>query len=125
MPELNTFPASAAVKDIAASIQVQGYAIIHDMLDASGLARLRAELEPRIAMTPGSHEAFMGARTVRFGCLLARCEEPRAMVLHPLLLELVESVLGAFCARFQLNYTGVMHLLPGEEAQVVHRDAAL
>lgn len=125
MPDLNTFPATAAADEIAASIQVQGYAIIHDMLDADGLARLRAELEPRIATTPGGHEAFMGAKTVRFGCLLARCEETRAMVLDPLLLELAEAMLGAFCARFQLSYTGVMHLLPGEEAQVVHRDAAL
>lgn len=75
-------------------------------------------------MPPGDG-GFMGARTVRFGSLIAGCEEARSMAMNPLLLHLVESVLGPYCMRVQLNYTGVMHLLPGEKAQVVHRDANL
>ncbi len=125
MVRLNTFKATDDAAVIAASIAEQGYAIVHDMLDGDGLARLRGELDPLLAVTPGGKEAFMGARTKRFGALLARCEEARSMALHPLLLGIVEGVLGPYCARFQINYTGVMHLEPGEKSQVVHRDASL
>ena len=121
----STFERSAAPAVVADAIAEQGYAIIRDMLDADDLARLRGELEPLIDATPAGHEAFMGMRTVRFGRLLARCEQARAMALDPLLLEVVEGVLGTFCVRVQISYTGVMHLLAGETAQVLHRDTGL
>ena len=125
MAALNAFGRSAGPAVVAESVAEHGYAIVHDMLDADGLARLRGELGPPIAATPAGREAFMGARTVRFGRLLARSGEARGMALDPLLLGVVEGVLGPFCVRFQINYTGVMHLLPGETAQVLHRDAGL
>ena len=121
----DAFDRNADPAAVAGAIAERGYAIVRDMLDAAGLARLRGDLEAPLAATPTGREAFMGARTVRFGRLLARSERARAMALDPLLLDIVERVLGPFCARFRINYTGVMHLLPGEVAQVVHRDAAL
>ena len=122
MAALNAFERSVDAVTVAGAVAEHGYAIVHDMLDAEGLARLRGELEPLIAGTPAGHEAFMGTRTVRFGRLLARSKQARAMALDPLLLQSVEGVLGPFCVRFQINYTGAMHLLPGEAAQVLHRD---
>ncbi len=121
----DAFERSADPAAVAEAVAEHGYAIVRDMLDTEGLARLRGELRPLISATPAGHEAFMGARTVRFGRLLARSEQARAMALDPLLLEIVEGVLGPFCVRIQINYTGVMHLLPGETAQVLHRDAGL
>jgi ectoine hydroxylase-related dioxygenase (phytanoyl-CoA dioxygenase family) len=45
------------------------------------------------------------------------------MILHPILLAVADHVLLPWCARYQVNYTGVMHLGPGETAQALHRDA--
>jgi len=124
MNEPRLFPRDTDAETIAEAIERDGYAIVRDMLDAEGLARLRGQLRPLIDATPSDTGGFMGARTVRFGALLGRCEEPRSMALDPLLLAVVERVLGPYCARFQLNYTGVMHLKPGETAQPLHRDAS-
>jgi len=123
MATLRRFPRTADAAEIAAAIDTDGYAIVHDMLDADALSRLRAELDPLLVSTPAGHETFFGSKTVRFGSLVARSEQSRAMVLDPLVQEIAEAVLGPFCANVQINYTGVMHLLPGEDAQVVHRDA--
>ena len=125
MARSNRFPRTASAEEVAASIEEDGYAIVHDMLAPDGLGRLRDQLAPLVDSTLAGHEAFMGAKTKRFGALLGRCEESRTMALDPLLLGIVEMVLGPYCARFQLNYTGVMHLMPGEQAQPLHRDAAL
>ena len=45
--------------------------------------------------------------------------------MHPLILDVTDQVLGPYCARFQINYTGVMYLGPGEQTQILHRDAGL
>ena len=47
------------------------------------------------------------------------------MVVHPLVLAVADRVLGPYCARYQINYTGIMHIEPGESAQTMHRDTGL
>ena len=126
MPKLNRFDAHATTaEELAGAIDRDGYAIMTNVFDAEHVAALKAELEPWIQATPGGHEAFMGRLTKRFGCLLARCPTSHEMALNSLVLGVVDKVLGPYCARFQINYTGIMHLEPGERAQVLHRDASL
>jgi ectoine hydroxylase-related dioxygenase (phytanoyl-CoA dioxygenase family) len=125
MTRLNSFAHDADGALIAASIAEHGYAIVQDMLAPDTLERLRSELQPHLDAAEGGKEAFMGARTKRIGALLSRSAVSRDMALDPLLLDLVERVLGPYCARVQLNYTGLMYLMPGEKAQPLHRDAAL
>jgi ectoine hydroxylase-related dioxygenase (phytanoyl-CoA dioxygenase family) len=124
MPDLNTFPPTATASEIAASVKEHGYAVIHDMLDADGLARLRSELQPYLEATVPGDDAFLGFRTKRFGALMARSEQAREMAQHPLLLALMDELLLPHCARYQINVTDVAHLEPGETAQVMHRDAS-
>jgi len=123
MTELNTFPATATVEEITASIRDRSYAIVHDVLDASALQRLRGELAPHFAERVGGSDDFTGHKTIRFGVLLARLEMAREMVLHPVVHGVAAALLGPSCANFRLNYTGVMHLQPGEKAQTLHRDS--
>jgi hypothetical protein len=124
MVSLNTFSADAAPGTVSASIREEGYAVIHGMLDDDGLARLRGDLDPLLDATPCGSEAFMGYKTKRFGALLSRSPAARDMALHPMLLGLLDELLLPHCARYQVNYTGVMHLEPGEKAQVMHRDSS-
>ncbi|MGY8996549.1 MAG: phytanoyl-CoA dioxygenase family protein, partial [Alphaproteobacteria bacterium] len=93
MPDLNTFPPTATASEIAASVKEHGYAVIHDMLDADGLARLRSELQPYLEATVPGDDAFLGFRTKRFGALMARSEQAREMAQHPLLLALMDELL--------------------------------
>jgi ectoine hydroxylase-related dioxygenase (phytanoyl-CoA dioxygenase family) len=122
MAGLNTFSADAGIDEIADSIREHSYAIVHDVLDAGALARLRGELTPHLDTTHTGKEAFTGFRTKRFGSLLARVPMSRELVLHPTVKGVAENLLRPSCARIQLNYTGIMHLEPGEKAQTLHRD---
>ena len=106
-------------------MRTDGYAIVTGLLDPALHTRLESELVPLLAAAQTGQEDFMGHRTRRFGALLAKCPAARELVVHPLVLEVTEKVLGPYCARFQINYTGVMYIEPGEEAQVMHRDTGI
>jgi hypothetical protein len=110
---------------VAEAVATDGYAIVRDLLTAAQLGALRHELAPWIERRGGSDEAFMGAKTKRFGALLGRCPTTHGMVAHPLVLAVADHVLRPYCVRYQVNYTGVMHLEPGEKTQVLHRDTSL
>jgi ectoine hydroxylase-related dioxygenase (phytanoyl-CoA dioxygenase family) len=125
MTMLNTFPATASAEEIVASMEVESYAIVHGVLDDERLAALRDELAPYLDVASSGNEALTGFRTKRFGALLAKIPSSRAIATHPLVLSVAERLLGPYCARFQLNYTGIMHLEPGETAQSLHRDSFL
>jgi ectoine hydroxylase-related dioxygenase (phytanoyl-CoA dioxygenase family) len=111
------------VAAIGASVDERGYAIVTGMLDAGQLSRLRGELAPHLDAAPVGTTGFLGDRTKRFNNLFMRAPTTREMALHPVLLGVADHVLLRWCARYQVNYTGVMHLGPGEKAQVLHRDA--
>ncbi len=123
MTALNTFPNTASVEEITASIERQSYAIVHDVLDPAELQQVRDELKPHFAERLGGSDDFTGHKTVRFGALLARVPKVRDMVLHPTAHGVAAALLGPSCANFRLNYTGVMHLESGETAQTLHRDS--
>ena len=122
MAQGEPFSPETPAQVIAHAIQSSGYAIIRDAMNAVQIAQLKSELQPHLDATPTGSEAFMGFKTKRFGALMSRCPQTHEMLTHPLLLGVVEKVLGPYCAKFQLNYTGVMYLQPGEKVQVLHRD---
>lgn len=119
------FDVNAGSEGIAASIQRDGYAIVRGLLDPDLHARLQSQLAPLLEGAHTGQEDFMGRRTKRFGALLSKCPAARELAVHPLVLSVTERVLGPYCARFQLNYTGVMYVEPGEKAQVLHRDTGV
>ncbi|MSP83863.1 MAG: phytanoyl-CoA dioxygenase family protein [Alphaproteobacteria bacterium] len=125
MAALNVLEASATAEAIAGMVDEDGYAIVRGLLPDDELAALRGELDPLIATTEGGSEAFMGHKTKRFGALLGRCPTSRRMVTDPLMLAIADRVLLPYCARYQIGYTGIMHLEPGEKAQPLHRDTGL
>jgi ectoine hydroxylase-related dioxygenase (phytanoyl-CoA dioxygenase family) len=122
---LATFEPDASADAVTAALDAAGHAIIHGLLPEAARAALKVELAPWIARAGGSSEAFMGDKTKRFGALIARCPTSRAMATHPLILAVADKVLGPYCVRYQINYTGVMHLDPGEKTQPLHRDSSL
>lgn len=106
----------------AEKLLADGYVIIPDVIDASLVARLEADLLDRFTNTPFCDGIFYGARTKRFGRVLARSEHAAAFIQHELVLAICEKVLKANCESIQLNLTQAVEVYPGSPAQVPHRD---
>lgn len=109
----------------AAMLLADGYCIVEDILPPDTITALEAELSPRFEATPFCEGGFYGARTKRFGALLRRSHHAAALVRHPLILTIAETILGAWCDRIVLNLTQAVEIHPGALAQVPHRDQDL
>ncbi len=118
---LNIVPPDMAHDAMAASILEHGYIIIEGL--AVDLTRqARDELKPDIEAVPFGHTEFLGAKTKRLGALLRRSETARELAVHPIVMAMCDNLLLLHCARYQLNFSGIMHLEPGAGAQALHRD---
>ena len=121
----NEFDAGTDRQVVADAITSDGYAIVHNALDTAELAAMRDDLKPHLESAHSGHEGFMGSRTKRFGALLAKSEAVQTLLLHPMVIAAADTALLPHCVRYHVQYTGVMHLEPGEKAQVLHRDTGL
>ncbi|MDA1071210.1 MAG: phytanoyl-CoA dioxygenase family protein [Proteobacteria bacterium] len=109
---------------LAQSLAEHGYVIVEDAAPELA-ARAREELAPHIEAAPFGHTDFLGARTKRVGALFTVSKAAQEMVIHPTVLAMADRLLLPHCARYQLNFSGIMHLEPGAEPQVLHRDGVL
>jgi hypothetical protein len=100
----------------------EGYGIIRGAIAPELVEQLSADLHERFERTPFCDGDFYGGRTKRFGGVLKRSTAAEAFVRHPLILEIVQGVLGPWCDRFQLNLTQALQIHPGQDAQPPHRD---
>jgi ectoine hydroxylase-related dioxygenase (phytanoyl-CoA dioxygenase family) len=105
-----------------ARLKRDGYCIIRQAIGGDAVAGLADDLAERFARTPFCDGVFYGDNTKRFGGVLKRSDHAEAFVRHPLVLEIVEALLGPWCDRFQLNLTQALQIFPGQGAQPPHRD---
>lgn len=102
-------------------LAAEGYTIVEDaiepeLIDAllADVHRLEAELDSRPA-----DNRFEGNRTTRTYNLLAHGEIWQQVPPHPVVLELIEGVIGPQCL---VSSLASISLGPGETAQVIHAD---
>ena len=100
----------------------EGYCIIPDALPPSIIAKLEADLDPVFDATPFGKGRFYGERTKRFGSVLKRSDHAPSLVLNPIIIAMVEKILGPTCDRIQLNVAQAIEIHPGEPRQLPHRD---
>ncbi|MGY4398809.1 ectoine hydroxylase-related dioxygenase (phytanoyl-CoA dioxygenase family) [Sphingomonas sp. UYAg733] len=103
-------------------LQRDGYCIIPNVLPKADITALDDELAPTFARTPYCQGGFYGAKTKRFGRLLARSDRMPMLVQHPLITGIVERLLSPWCDTLQLNVTQAIAVHPGALAQLPHRD---
>ena len=100
----------------------EGWCVIPSLLPRELIAALDADLAGDFEDTPFCEGGFYGARTRRFGRLLARSPLARRIVEHPLVIAIARQVLGPWCDCIQLNLTQALALHPGAPPQLPHRD---
>lgn len=104
------------------ALRTSGYCLVDGIIPRTSVDALARDLDPDFCRTPVSQGPFYGADTVRFGGLLNKSSHAAAFVQHPLILEIVEAMLGAWCDTIQLNLTQAIEIRPGAKRQVPHRD---
>jgi hypothetical protein len=120
---MNRFPVNTPHQRIVEAIQQDGYAIIESVLNQETLNGLLQEIQPELLKAnPDFGNPFMGDRTVRFGRLLYRVPTVRKIVLSGSILPVLDATLLPLSPTYQILFTGVMHVMEGAKAQVLHRD---
>jgi hypothetical protein len=100
----------------------QGWCIIPNAVSPQLVDALDTDLATDFRDTPFCNGGFYGARTKRFGRLLARSPLARKIVQHPLILGISRRVMEPWCDTIQLNLTQGLALHPGAPPQLPHRD---
>lgn len=122
--ELARMEAGTPPEALAAILRADGCVVV-ERLAAETVARAGRELAPHMAAVPFGPGNFHGACAKNVEGLVGKSEAAHRLILHDLALALCDRLLLPNCVRYQLNYTGIMHLEPGAAAQELHRDGDL
>jgi ectoine hydroxylase-related dioxygenase (phytanoyl-CoA dioxygenase family) len=114
-----TLASSATADQVIEQLERDGYAVIERYLPPDDVERKKADLLRILRSTPTGRNDFEGFSTQRIYALFARTRCFDAQATDPLLLGVLERVLGA---NFQLSAPVAISIGPGETAQVLHRD---
>ena len=122
MPSLTHLPADAPIGEIMAVLDRDGALILDDMLTPAEADALCDEIRPYVDATEPGRDGFSGHKTTRTGALIARSPLSRRAVLERRIHAICEAVLRPNCHRYQLHLTQLIRIMPGQEAQDIHRD---
>jgi hypothetical protein len=118
---VRTTIARATPGAVVEGLEADGYVIVGGMLDGEAVAEARADLLRILAETPTGRNDFEGFSTQRIYALFAKTRLFDGPAINPLLLEVMDSVLG----HYQLSAPVGIQIGPGEKAQVLHRDDSI
>ena len=104
--------------DVAQRLAQDGYVVVPGLMSPDEVAAARADLDRVLTQTPTGRNAFEGRSTQRVYALFAKTRTFDQAAIHPLLLEVLDRVLGP-C---QLSAPVGIRIGPGEQAQMLHRD---
>jgi len=121
---LNVVAPDAPAAHINELISRDGYVIIENLACAPA-GRAREELSQYLDDIPYGENDWLGGHTKRFGNVLKRSPAARELVIHPGVMTIADQILLPNCARYQLNFSSVIYIEPGETVQTLHRDNAI
>ncbi|MDJ0788041.1 MAG: phytanoyl-CoA dioxygenase family protein [Myxococcota bacterium] len=107
------------VASILREVDEHGYVILHDLIDADRIERIREESRPHLRFE-GRNE-FEGHRTRRIYSVIEKTFACNPLVEHPLVLALLDQIL---MPNYLLSQLQVIDVLPGEVRQPLHHDDA-
>jgi ectoine hydroxylase-related dioxygenase (phytanoyl-CoA dioxygenase family) len=118
---LTHMSASATADEIHAVLERDGALIIDELASPEMIDHITDEMAPHVASTPHGSDDFSGRTTRRTGALIARSPASRALVRHPLVLDVTHRLLHQAKA-IQVHLTQIISIGPHSPAQAIHRD---
>ena len=104
---------------VLADLGRDGYAVVERLLSADEATAVRDGLTEVLQRTPTGRNDFEGFSTRRIYALFAKTRAFDALAVHPLLLGVLDAVLGS---SYQLSAPTGIEIGPGEKAQFLHTD---
>lgn len=121
--EIPAVQRTASPDEIYSILKEHGAVRILNLVDDATMDRVEADLLPAFESTSGAKEgepnaAFLGFKTKRISGVIARSRAAGELATHPLIL----AVMAKGLEQFQLHVSQAVCLMPGQEAQPLHRD---
>ena len=119
-----SLPHDAPIDDIHRTLCEDGTVIIEDLLDLHAVESLNRELGPLLQGPQlGLQDDLVVGRTRRLNATLQHSPTMvDQVVAHPVLVESAEATLSAYCDTIQIGVSTATEIVPGEVAQMLHRD---
>jgi ectoine hydroxylase-related dioxygenase (phytanoyl-CoA dioxygenase family) len=126
---LQTVGANTPAGQVAGALTDDGAVIFRDLLPPDVVRAINAEVQPFVEqadpdmrhLNPGVQ--FFHAQTRHVSGLAGKSRTfATEVMIHPLLMELCDIILGPSCARYQLNLAHLLERLPGATQQFWHQD---
>jgi len=111
--------ASATVADVVSALDRDGFAIVEHYLSPDDVRQKKEDLQRVLQSVPTGRNDFEGFSSQRIYALFAKTRTFDAQATDPLVLGVLERVLGPSC---QLSAPVGISIGPGETAQNLHRD---
>ncbi len=121
---LKRVAADTSIDDLEAIVRQDGCVVIENLADDL-VAKAKSGLDAWIDASPYGPGNFAGQHAKNVEGLVGKSGAAHALMIHETVLALCDRILLPNCVRYQLNYTGIMHLEPGNEAQELHRDGGI
>ena len=99
--------------------------IIDDVIPERKINTILEELDPFIKGNLKGADEFTGFQTSRVGALIARSHGCRDLAMHTKINSLASKFLEPHCDNYQLHFTSLITIGPGETKQILHRDRGL
>lgn len=112
----------ALVDRVVADLERDGYSVVEALLTHDEACAVRDGLREVLDRTPTGRNDFEGFSTRRIYALFAKTRAFDALAVHPLLLGVLDRVLGP---SYQLSAPTGIEIGPGEKAQVLHTDDSI
>lgn len=114
------------VEKILATLKKEGAIIVEQLIDNETIDQVADDLRPYFDKEGKDSESdFNGYKTLRVGAVLAKSTASAELIGHDLIMKVMDAVLLPFCVNYQIGSTTAIEILPGEKAQMLHRDDAI
>ena len=120
---LKTFANTADSDDIAKALLQDGAVIVSQQVDNSVIDQIAKELRPHFDKYGAKFENdFNGYKTLRQSGILGISRTSADLIAHSRVMEIADSILLPNCTNYRIGSCTAIEILPGEAAQVMHRD---
>ena len=126
MAQLQSISRDTPADEAMAILERDGAVIYYRVVDDATMSRVRAELDSYLERSYKGEGEFWGYKTNRIAALVAKSRTfAEEVAPNPVILAVMDQLLGPYCERYQLHVTQAVNIGPGESEQVNHRDDLL